>query len=125
VTDRTTRDEIAEALALHLNGPASDGQGWYRTDEQRDECYAQADLVMAVLRKTAPIPCRGDQFEQWLKTQRDQHREQTDDWILVDELLDQYRLHADTGTPLDQHVCEGGSPDDCASCYEDAKARRQ
>lgn len=63
-------------------------------------------------------PRRGDQFEQWLKQQRDQYHEPNDDWILLNELLDQYRLHADTGTPLDQHVCEGGTADDCAGCYE-------
>lgn len=43
------RDRIAEALALKLNGPASDGRGWYRTAAERIDCLAQADAVMAAL----------------------------------------------------------------------------
>jgi hypothetical protein len=75
------------------------------------------------------IPRRGDAVEQWLKAQRDQHREQTDDWFHIDGLLDEYRLHADTGTPLHQHVCEGNNnADDCHGCSNSAppphRARR-
>lgn len=56
------RDEIADALALHLNGPASDGRGWYRTDEQRTQCYAQADTVIDALRKTELLIHHGQIF---------------------------------------------------------------
>lgn len=70
-------------------------------------------------------PQRGDAVEQWLKARRDRHREQTDDWCHIDELLDEYRLHADTGTPLDQHACEGGNVDDCHGCYEVAKGEQR
>lgn len=71
----------------------------------------------------AMLPRRGDQFEQWLKQQRDQYSEAHDtQWDVIDGLLDQYRLHADTGTPLDQHVCENGNPDDCHGCYDAAKS---
>lgn len=43
-------DVITRVLALRLgaqrNGVASDGRGWFRTDEQREECYEIArDLV--------------------------------------------------------------------------------
>jgi hypothetical protein len=62
VNDRTIRDEIAEALALHLNGPASDGRGWYRTDEQRAQCYEQADAVLAALSKTDLLVDQGRIF---------------------------------------------------------------
>lgn len=41
--------QIAEALALHLNGPASDGRGWYRTAADQADCYARADAVMAAV----------------------------------------------------------------------------
>lgn len=40
------RDHLAEALALQMNGPASDGRGWYRTEVQREDCYARADAIM-------------------------------------------------------------------------------
>ena len=58
-----------------------------------------------------PLPRRGDHVEAWLKAQRDSIRVQDAydaRWVaLLDELLDDDRLHADTGTPLDQHACEG------------------
>lgn len=67
-------------------------------------------------------PRRDDAVATWLKAQRDA---QTDGygrppaWYVLDGLLDAYRLHADTGTPLDQHVCEGRVVGDCA-CFEGA-----
>lgn len=42
------RDRYAEAIALSLNGPASDGRGWYRTVADRIDCYARADAILAV-----------------------------------------------------------------------------
>jgi hypothetical protein len=73
-------------------------------------------------------PRRGDPFEAWLKAQRDERRD--DDrgqWGTLDNLLDLYRLHADTGTPLGEHVCEartvppahtggGANAEDCPAC---------
>lgn len=59
-------------------------------------------------------PRRGDHIEAWLKTQRDLHRDAqgpTCGWQHLDDLLDDYRLHADTGTPLSDHVCEGNRCD--------------
>lgn len=63
-----------------------------------------------------PLPRRGDAVEAWLRAHRDQQTDeygQTRAWHLLDGLLDDYRLHADTRTPLDQHVCDGGTCDDC------------
>lgn len=69
-------------------------------------------------------PCRGDQFDQWLKAQRDQYSERHDtQWDVINQILDDYRLHADTGTPLDQHVCEGGNIDDCYGCHQQEQQR--
>jgi hypothetical protein len=67
-----------------------------------------------------PVPARGDHVEQWLKAQRDRFQDRygrAPAWYTVDAVLDQYRLHADTRTPLDQHVCEGRAVGDCA-CLE-------
>lgn len=62
-----------------------------------------------------PIPRRDDQVAAWIKRRRDAYDQQHDvQWDVLDELLDDYRLHADAGVPLDQHVCEGGTPDDCS-----------
>jgi hypothetical protein len=70
-----------------------------------------------------PLPRRGDQFEQWLKAQRDLCIGHAGTYNAVDGLLDDYRLHADTGTPLDQHCCENGTIDDCHGCYEEAQKK--
>lgn len=52
------------------------------------------------------LPRRGDDVETWLKAQRDQHVDAYDspspEWYALDRALDDYRLHADTGTALDQ-----------------------
>lgn len=66
------------------------------------------------------LPQRGDEFEQWLKKQRDIATSWSA-WHALDDALDRYRLHADTGVPLGQHVCEGGNPDDCAGCHQAAQ----
>lgn len=69
---------------------------------------------------------RGDQFEAWLKAQRDDHRD--DDrgrWSAYDDLLDRYRLHADTGTPLGEHLCEGQAVGDCECLEQPAAGARQ
>lgn len=62
-------------------------------------------------------PRRDDAFEAWLKAQRDDHNSHgTNDhemYDAIDALLDQYQLHADTGTPLGEHVCEGRAVGDC------------
>jgi hypothetical protein len=50
-------------------------------------------------------PRRGSDVEAWLKAKRDEMNTEDGDpsvhWFTVDAILDDYRLHADTGTPLD------------------------
>jgi hypothetical protein len=62
-------------------------------------------------------PARGDQFEQWLKAQRDASADHPEAYQAADGLLDLYRLHADMGVPLGGHVCEGRVVGDC-ECLE-------
>ena len=71
--------------------------------------------------KAAEQPRRGDAFEAWLKAQRDACFGHASSWAAVDGLLDQYRLHADTSTPLGEHVCEGQVVGDC-ECLEQPAA---
>ncbi|BFP50055.1 hypothetical protein KCMC57_64230 (plasmid) [Kitasatospora sp. CMC57] len=69
-------------------------------------------------------PRRGDAIEAWLKAQRDRfdrHGDSSEFWHEFDTILDEYRLHADTGTPLGQHACENGNADDCHGCYQEAQ----
>ncbi len=54
-------------------------------------------------------PRRDDKVAAWLKANRDQYKDGTGDsadaiFYALDALLDSYRDHADTGTPLDQEV---------------------
>jgi hypothetical protein len=49
---------------------------------------------------------RGDEVEAWLRRQRGEFGQRTPSWRALDYVLDDYRLHADTGTPLDQDVVE-------------------
>jgi hypothetical protein len=67
-------------------------------------------------------PRRGDAFEAWLKTQRDEWApEDSAGWRILDQALQAYRLHADTRTPLAEHVCEGRVVGDC-ECMERSAA---
>lgn len=45
-------------------------------------------------------PRRGSDVEAWLKAERDKYQERTEAWYALDELLDDYRLRADTGRGL-------------------------
>lgn len=69
---------------------------------------------------TAPLPYRGDRFDHWLRDQREQA--DSIEGHIIDGLLDTYRLHADTGTPLNEHVCNGRVIGDC-DCFEQADRR--
>jgi hypothetical protein len=67
---------------------------------------------------------RGDGFEAWLKAQRDAAADYPEAHQAADGLLDLYRLHADTGTPLGEHVCEGQAVGDCDCLEPPAPLRR-
>lgn len=48
-TPRADVDLVAEVLGGRRNGLASDGRGWYRTADDRADCYADAAAVLAAL----------------------------------------------------------------------------
>jgi hypothetical protein len=50
---------------------------------------------------------RDDATAQWIKRRRDEHSKTSPAWIAVDDLLDDYRWHADTGQPLTEDAPEG------------------
>jgi hypothetical protein len=52
-------------------------------------------------------PARGDDVEAWIKRKRDEMLPFGDDRATLDWLLDMYREHADTGTPLSGEVADG------------------
>lgn len=53
-----------------------------------------------------PLPRRGDHVDLWLQGLRGDHVHDPVAFDILDHALDDYRLHADTGTPLDEHACE-------------------
>jgi len=77
------------------------------------------------------LPRRGDHFERWLKDRRDTARQQSRErYEAYDQLLDDYRLHADTGTPLTRHACEAPPATGCEAppatgcdCIENGEPR--
>ncbi|MEU8642302.1 hypothetical protein AB0C91_10330 [Streptomyces sp. NPDC048674] len=91
----------AVAAELRRLADAASGPGRAAGETQQDETQAR----------------RGDAVEAWLKAQRDAAADHPEAYQAVDGLLDQYRLHADTGTPLNEHVCEGRTVGDC-DCLE-------
>ena len=53
------------------------------------------------------IPKRGDACEAWLEVRRDSllyGNPGDETWQLLDELLEDYRLHADLGIPLSEEI---------------------
>lgn len=55
-------------------------------------------------------PARGDDFEQWLRRERDALQEHTIHWMVVDQLLDRYRERADYGLSLREEDDHKGDP---------------
>jgi uncharacterized protein YegP (UPF0339 family) len=51
-------------------------------------------------------PHRDDEVATWMKRKRDTHTPDSTAWRALDDLLDDYRLHADVGEPLDRDVHE-------------------
>ncbi|MFD8488678.1 hypothetical protein [Streptomyces sp. NPDC059712] len=90
-------------------------------DREAAELRRVADETQPAETEAQHQPRRGDQFEAWLKTQRDSFGwHGANDRRLYDTLdgiLDRYRLHADMGVPLDGHVCEARVVGDC-ECLE-------
>lgn len=55
-------------------------------------------------------PKRDDEVAAWLRCRREEHVEHSFTWVVINALLDDYRLHADVGAPLAQEVREGPAP---------------
>jgi len=54
------------------------------------------------LRPIRHLPIRGNDVEVWIKSRRDAELPGAEAWMALDDALDDYRLHADTGLPLNQ-----------------------
>ncbi|MGX9921765.1 hypothetical protein ACWIG4_18145 [Streptomyces sp. NPDC002248] len=78
------------------------------TEANEEAATLHAELIHRD--RAAYQPQRGDAVADWLRTWRNAavtERRDHGAYNTADELLDLYRLHADTGTPLHEHACEG------------------
>jgi hypothetical protein len=91
-------------------------------DEREAARLIRAELARLRAASAAPetSPARNSDVEAWLKQARDFNDFDTLRYLIIDELLDDYRLHADTGTPLSEHACDG--PTCCSYLLEAREA---
>ena len=87
-------------------------QAWWEQTESVGADAGPAPLFRDYLRHTPKggvmrLPMRGDDVENWLRWQRDKWERDADEWGIINDVLDEYRKHADTGTPLTEEV-QGG-----------------
>ncbi|ARX81592.1 hypothetical protein SMD44_00990 [Streptomyces alboflavus] len=82
--------------------------------------WLNAILHRGLSHDTTPLPRRSDTFDHWLRDQREKADPVA--WHVIDGLLDTYRLHADTGTPLNEHICTCRAIGEC-ECYVEADRR--
>jgi hypothetical protein len=114
--DRPEGDDTVHACPGRWGGPAC---ACFDVNEAEP---AVGPRVAAEAPHTETRPQRGDAVEQWLKAQRDEYEVRSSpQWAALDEVLDTYRLHADMGAPLGEHVCEGRVVGDC-ECLEQPTA---
>jgi uncharacterized protein YuzE len=98
----------------------------FRAENQRAWTAAREARAALAAAETTPgqhHPDRGSDVAAYLKAYRDQFDPTASElaranWDVLDDVLDDYRLHADTGTPLSEHACDGP-----ACCYDLLEAR--
>jgi hypothetical protein len=80
-----------------------------RADNDRQELEALRKLLLTPGRHQAR---RGDDVEAWVKRWRDESTSAYGGtaWAALDDMLDDYRLRSDLGTPLDAEVRERDLP---------------
>ncbi|MGW2048628.1 hypothetical protein ACWCPF_26105 [Streptomyces sp. NPDC001858] len=114
-----TQASTADKAAAQGMSPAEYRAASHRSAVEQIRTAAQGLYATAAIRVMAALdaeqpdtltPRRGDPVEAWLKARR-KYTTTWHDWHTLDDLLDAYRLHADTGTPLGKHVCEGDGCD--------------
>jgi hypothetical protein len=125
------REVVAAELLMLVDeqgAPLADGTSPILTDDGQGPRTGVFHWLVAGMRAATDevpegpvpdVPRRGDQFEQWLKARRDEFGYKGPTWVELDNVVNLYRLHADTGTPLAEHVCEARAVGDC-DCLEKA-----
>jgi hypothetical protein len=109
LTDRSEAEMtmLMDTVAVRLVGE----EVWAQTDAA-DQYHTKAALLPVMhacvdaLEAEPHKAKRGDEVEAWIKATRDRFTPHDKHWNSLDWLLDDYRLHADTATPLSEEVEE-------------------
>lgn len=131
--EAAARDAELRRVASQLEYVSATREVAARMDREADaevrQLREQLDQANAALTELRPASRDSELREQiaaegeaWLKAQRDSWGMDTDrpEWVALDQALDDYRLHMHTGTPLDEHACEGGcDPNTCPESLRD------
>lgn len=87
-------------------GPVDAGPG-YDYDAIQCQCAIGSEPEFIFIEGQRHFPVRGDDVETWLRVWRGRYGQQyLDAFQVIDALLDDYRLHADTGASLYETVSE-------------------
>ncbi len=124
------RDHVTELIRVAdtLHGIASDlfatdaGAPQYRAQDEAAQAYDETYRSRKSPDPDTFQPQRGDEIEAWIRDARNRHYEpgpnHAREWTALDDLLDDYRLHADLGSPLSQPVSEHGVPEHTVTAYQ-------
>jgi len=107
------RQAVDELFAKPDEEPVRQHQPWCgdaSLSRPADECTCaftpQEQRAASEVLYYPPLPRRGDAVEAWLLRWRDEMDPGSEAMSILDGMLDDYRLHADTGTPLNEEVHE-------------------
>ena len=113
-TNRSDGDLTAalEAVTRRIHATFEGSEGWQpwedeHPNQRRVLKEALLPIVVATLNYEDEKPHqakRDDDVDKWLKRQRLNYSVHSFEHTLLENLLDDYRLHADTGTPLSEDV---------------------
>lgn len=127
LSDGLSRDHLAEIITQRDNATAElEGIAAFDGGEAGDvACRFLIDASVWTARMQRMdgtplalpphVPHRGSDVETYIKNARERAKTPSgtplDAYYALDRLLDDYRLHADTGTPLTEVAPDGGDPE--------------
>lgn len=105
-----TDDKLREAgwaAGLDVWEQVGKAYEWYGPGGDREDSSALQNAQLWSLQQAVRAQAvRGGAVESWLKSWRDAFADDQSDprWMVLDDLLDDYRAHADRGVPLDEEI---------------------
>jgi hypothetical protein len=88
-------------ISVPLRDSADEMETHRVTSDQVVHYFPTADEVAIFAGEVYTGPRRDDAVAAWLKRRRDEQPDKdSGSWRVIDDLLDEYREHAETGTPL-------------------------